>query len=65
MQFLQAIAKWIVPLILQELAAIVKEWLAEKMDERKTIKELKAKIKELKGAKTQDEIRRAIRGLNI
>ena len=61
----QAIAKWLIPLVLKELAVFIKDWLKEKREERKTIKEAKNKVKELKGAKTQEEIRIAIRNLSI
>lgn len=57
--------KWLMPLILKELAAAFKNYLKRKNEERKTIKELKHKIKGLKDAETQEEIRAAIRNLNI
>jgi hypothetical protein len=60
-----SILKWLGLELLNRGFAFLKNWLKEKNEERKTIKELKAKVKQLKDSKTPEEIRAAIRDLNL
>ena len=63
--WLATIARWLAPLLVKELVAAFRQWLKEREETRKTVEEVKQKIKELKNAKTQEEIRKAIRDINI
>ena len=51
--------------LIEKLVKAIKELILEKIEEKRKINELKAKIKVLKEAKTSEELRAAIRNINI
>ena len=50
--------------LVEKLALAFMEWMKEKNEERKTIKDVKAKVKQLKNVHSAEEIRTALRNLN-
>lgn len=61
--WLLSILKMIASLLVEKLVVAIKDYASEKIEERKTSEEVKAKVKELRESKTEDEIRAALRDL--
>lgn len=55
----------IASLIIDKIIGVVMAWIKEETEKRKTRKEIDKKVKELREAKTHEEIRDSIRNLNL
>lgn len=60
-----SIGKWIGLELLKMAAQALRDYFKKKAEERKTAKEIKSKVKELRNGKSEEDIRRAVRDLNI
>lgn len=63
--WLISIGKWLGLQLLEKVFVALKQLIKEQYEDHKTRKEIKAKVKQLKESKTPEEIRAAIRNLNI